>query len=112
LSGVVSNPIQGYNIAYATHPYNYGDKQRGTWDAAFGFMARTAPVIATEFGDHTSCNTSYASQFFEYARSNSIQWTAWAWYPGGCQFPSLISDWGGTPTAFGEMVRQELKRHP
>lgn len=38
---------------YCTHVYfNFGGKQtKADWDAAFGYLAPTYPLIATEFGN-------------------------------------------------------------
>jgi hypothetical protein len=109
LSGVPQNRIHGYNIVYATHPYNYADKQQPAWDAAWGFLAATDPIIVTEFGDTTgSCAATYNSQVIDYATSRRLSWTGWAWYVSGCAFPSLIADWSGTPTAAGQVAKSAL----
>jgi hypothetical protein len=50
LNEVPQNRVKGYNIAYATHPYDWPDKQPDTWDAAWGVLAATDPVIISEFG--------------------------------------------------------------
>ena len=59
LSGVPANRIAGYNIAYATHPYDAGSRRPADWGRAFGFLTRTDPVVITEFGNiaDTSCAT-------------------------------------------------------
>ena len=55
--GVPDNRISGYNILYATHPYgNNADKRPGGFDAAWGFLTKTDPVIVTEFGDGGDCS--------------------------------------------------------
>jgi len=110
LSGVPANRVRGNNIIYNTHPYNYGGKQPSDWNAGFGFLAATDPVIATEFGD-SDCSQSYYQQFLDYADSKKIHWTAWAWYPGGCSFPALINDWNGTPSAPGQVVKAALQKN-
>lgn len=112
LSRVPQTPITGYNIAYATHPYPYNTKMPDRFDYAFGNTAQMYPVIATEFGPGTgdiTCQESYTTDFLEYAAQRNISWVAWAWYPGTCEFPSLISNWNGTPTSFfGETVRAAM----
>ena len=120
LSGVPQNRIQGYNIMYATHPYA-GDPSKSPlqWDSHWGFLAATDPVVMTEFGDSTDCSgqtytpaiSTYVSQLLSYADQNRINWTAWAWYPGGCGFPSLIMDWEGTPTPPGLLVQASLQTY-
>jgi hypothetical protein len=96
LSGVAANALTGYNIMYATHPYDYSGKQPADWDTAFGYLTPTYPVIATEFGQYCS-NDGYVSALLSYCQTKGIHWTAWAWYVNGCGFPSIVADWNGTP---------------
>jgi len=114
LSGL-SNPstvLQGYNIVYATHPYDIAVngqryKQPDDWARAFGTVHLRYPLIATEFGTF-DCSTGYVTQFLNYAAMYDISWTAWAWYPASCEFPSIITDWNGTPTQVGVVVRSAM----
>jgi hypothetical protein len=115
LGGVGSNQIQGFNIMYATHPYNQPGKQPPGWESAFGYLATNdiAPVIATEFGDGSAmCTGAWDQQLIEFADAHQMSWTAWAWYPGGCMFPSLISDWSLTLTLQGQAVHDALLKYP
>jgi len=107
LSGVPDHRIKGYNIAYASHPYKVAKREPATWDASFGFLAATDPVILTEFGSF-DCSTDYHTALLAYADQHAISWTAWAWYVNGCTFPSLIDDWNGTPNAAGAVVKNAL----
>jgi hypothetical protein len=116
LSGVPSNRIKGYNIVYATHPYSDApEKAVQRWDSGWGFLTKTDPVIVTEFGDRQDCGTPdkiqmYVSALISYADSHAAGWTAWAWFPGGCSFPAIISDWAGTPSSpAGTVVQAALK---
>jgi len=109
LSGVGNGyAVAGSNIAYASHPYDYAGKQANDWDAAFGFLTDTYPVILTEFGQY--CNTgSYVSDLLSYCETKGIHWTAWAWYVSGCAFPSIVADWSGTPVpGVGELVKSYI----
>jgi hypothetical protein len=111
LSGVPAHRLRGFNIGYVTHPYNFSGKQPSDWPTAFGTVATYYPVIATEFGDTTSCSASYSQSFIDYAASLGISWTAWAWWvepTNPCAFPTLISDWDGTPTIAGAAVKAAL----
>jgi endoglucanase len=117
LSGVPAHRIAGYNILYATHPYNNGGKAPSTWDSSWGFLTATDPVIVTEFGDSKSvsgdggtavCASMYSQELITYADAHHANWTAWAWFVGGCSFPSLIVDWNGTPNAPGALVKAAL----
>src|SRR5258708_23848779 len=90
LSGVGGNPIKGYNVVYATHPYKPQDPQ-SRWESAFGYLATRdiAPVIATEFGDAattaTSCTGAWDQQLIQYADAHQISWTASAWWAADCR---------------------------
>ncbi len=110
LSGVPANRIDGYNIVYATHPYNTAQRQPATWDSSWGFLTATDPVIATEFGNlnDPSCTNDYASAVIQYADAHQAGWTAWGWYPGGCTYPALIDDWADTPSALGTLIQAAL----
>jgi len=117
LSGVPSNRINGYNIVYATHPYGgSSDKGPSAWDSNWGFLTKTDPVLMTEFGDGQECSgasytpaiNTYVSAVISYADQHAAGWTAWAWFNGSCSFPSLISDWEGTPTPPGMIVKAAL----
>ena len=58
LSGVPDNRVSGYNILYATHPYNNSPASKPAgFDAAWGFLTKTDPVIVTEFGDGGDCGS-------------------------------------------------------
>ncbi len=107
LRGLPRYAIRGYNVAYAVHLYDYAGKQPQDWPAAFGFAVRHYPIIATEFGQR-NCGTRYDQAVLAYAAKHDMGWTAWAWFPGGCGFPSLIQDWQGTPTAAGKLVRRAM----
>jgi endoglucanase len=118
LSGVATNPIVGYNVMYATHPYS-GNDSAGQWPGSFGYLAEgdIAPVIATEFGDGSSmCTGAWDTSLIEFANTYKISWTAWAWfYPGPndlCGFPALLSNWSYTPTVQGVAVKAALMMYP
>ena len=114
LSGIGATPINGYNVVYATHPYKPQDPA-ARWEGSFGYLATSdiAPVIATEFGDGTdNCTGAWDQQLIQFADKHHMSWTAWAWYPSGCNFPALISDWDHTPTVQGDAVKTALLAYP
>jgi hypothetical protein len=110
LTGVPTHQIPGAtNDAYAVHPYYGGTKMATEWDGDWGAVLGVAPVIITEFGRHDgSCDTAYYTQVLNYANAHQLGFVGWAWYPKDCSFPSLISDYLGTPTASGSIVRSAL----
>ncbi len=90
----------GNNLAYDTHPYNYPGKQPANWNAAFGFLTATKPVMSLESGDY-NCTTSYMSPLLAYFDAHQMSWVGWAWFSTGsaCGYPQVITDWQGTPAA-------------
>src|SRR5204862_507178 len=110
LSGVPANRIDGYNIVYATHPYNTAGRRPYDWDRSWGFLTATDPVVVTEFGDlsDATCATDYSAELIRYADAHATGWTAWAWFPGGCTFPAIVDDWSATPSAMGAVVKAAL----
>ncbi|EGG22808.1 hypothetical protein DFA_04938 [Cavenderia fasciculata] len=101
--------LDGYNIMYGTHPYNFTDKASKYWDHHFGDLSEKFPIIATEFGEFT-CESVYTEEFIDYADRKGIHWTAWGWFPKDCLFPSLIVDWDGTPSKSGKAVKHYLSK--
>lgn len=117
LTGVLQgHALTGTNIAYATHPYAtsaqgavLAEKAAGEWDSYWGDVAAQYPVIVTEFGTF-DCSSTYDTDLMTYADQHNAGWTAWAWYNGGCSFPSIVSDWSGTPNgAAGAAIQAKLK---
>jgi|GEM_PF-948283 len=103
--------VTGYNIAYVTHPYDYAGKQPSNWENDWGFLTATDPVAITEFGNYCATN-NYNQQLLDYADQKNASWTGWAWFVSGCSFPSLISDWSGTTTGVGQLVKTRLLAYP
>lgn len=98
LSQFAATPLTGSNIAYDTHPYPYTGKTAPYWDASFGNLSATAPVLSLENGEY-DCNTAFMSQLLAYFDAHKIGWMGWAWFSAGsaCGFPQLVTDYNGTP---------------
>lgn len=122
LSGVPGRKVQGYNIAYSAHPWDWPpERQPATWERDWAFLAETEPVMITEFGSY-DCTERYPRAVLDKADELEISWIAWAWQapsPGSalrqegrgdaiCEFPMLLTDWGGTPSKIGSLVKARL----
>jgi hypothetical protein len=78
------------------------------WNSDVRPVARTVPVVASEFGDKT-CSGVFPSSFMNWADSAGVSYLGWSWNPSGCAGPGLISSWSGQPTpSYGEVVREHL----
>ncbi len=112
--------LSGTNIAYVTHPYSFKGNSSSAWDSAFGNLAATYPIIATEFGQANTtpggslgCDGTIYTNMLNYFKTKSIGWTGWAWYVDRgvkdasqtCGFPQLITSYSGTTNAAGTAVK-------
>ena len=97
---LVGMPIDLSNVVYSSHVYS----NKGTdWAAAFGNLARTAPVFVAEFGgEDTPGGLDFVSWLIAYLQQRGIGWTAWSWF----NKPFLVNRYA--PTKFGALVRQQL----
>ena len=100
--------MQETNLAYDTHPFDYGDKEPGNWPSAIGAAAQHYPVIAGEFGSY-SCGTDYIAQAISYFNARHISWLAWTWGPYSCGTPSLLAAWPDVPSVpYGNYIKQQM----
>ncbi|MGZ6386520.1 MAG: glycoside hydrolase family 5 protein, partial [Ktedonobacteraceae bacterium] len=115
LSQLNTYPITGSNVVYDSHPYPYSGKNTtAEWDAAFGYLTATKPVMSAEFGEYDG-NSSFESMAVNYFDQHMMGWTAWSWYNTGgtlaskTGYPQLVSDYIGTPLAnMGTYIYQQL----
>ncbi len=111
LSQIATYNINGSNVVYDTHPYPYAEKLPPSWDAAFGAISNSYPMMSAESGEY-DCGTSYMSQLLTYFDAHHIGWVAWAWVAQGspCGYPQLIQDYRGTPVpGMGQLVYARLR---
>ena len=93
-------PMDIENVVYSTHVYpNKGND----WPEAFGYLSKTAPVFAGEFGaGDTADDLDFLQRLLLYMEELEMGWTAWSW----SNQPFLVTRY--VPTGFGELVRQKL----
>jgi hypothetical protein len=71
-------------------------------------LAGSVPVVTGEFGEY-DCATTYVTPYMAFADANGISYLGWAWDTYGCgTFPALITDYTGTPTAYGIGLKSHL----
>lgn len=123
LSDVPKNPYSDSNLVYVVHVYpnTYTDivnkevDQVSEWEKRFGFLAKTYPVIVSEWGfhnggDETTNGTleSYGKPLLDYLDKKKIHWVAFLYHPLDAEPPMLESDWT-TLTEFGQFVKERLQ---
>jgi hypothetical protein len=83
-----------------------------TWNGDMATLATQVPVVMGEIGD-TDCTHRFTDQLMTWADAHGVSYTAWAWVTSSCAAePALISDYNGTPTAYGVGVRDHLLSLP
>ena len=105
-------PVDPLNqIAASWHSYDYNScTNTACWESTIEPVAEQVPVIAGEIGE-TDCTSSYVDPLMAWMNQMGISYLAWAWTTsascGG--YPSLITDYDGTPTAYGAGVEANLQ---
>mgnify|MGYP001815996992 FL=1 len=126
LRPVRDNPVDREGVAYASHPYpqkvkpDVPSKENffAAWEADWGFVADTHPMILTEigwvreggYGAHIPVinDGSYGPMIVEYMQSKGISWTAWVFDTQWS--PRLIEDWEFTPSKQGEFFKKTMSQ--
>ena len=120
LTGVREDPVRAPGVVYVAHPY----PQKRTppwepkWEEAWGFVAETYPVFATELGFMAAggpgahvpviADEAYGRAIVDFFEARGISWTAWVFDPQWA--PQMFSDWDFTPTRQGTFFRDEMRR--
>lgn len=105
-------PVDPLNqLAASVHIYGqplgspYDDQAR--WPE-IATVAAKVPVVIGEMGD-TDCTHRLSDKVTAYADSRGISYLAWGWVVSDCaDEPSLIKDYGGTPSGFGAGIKAGL----
>lgn len=71
-------------------------------------IAKQHPVVFGELGQD-GCRSDFVDPMLKWLDERGFGVLGWAWNKADCSsFPALISDYDGTPTAFGEAFRQSF----
>lgn len=95
-----------HQLAAAFHTYNFsGCNTQACWEATVARVAGRVPVLTTEFGEN-DCAGGYVEPYMTWADAHGISYLAWTWNTWDCGGgPALITNYDGTPTAYGAVVR-------
>lgn len=119
LSDVPKNPYRDSNLVYVAHIYpgNVPKEKNliSEWERLFGFLAKTYPVIVSEWGfrnggDITTNGTlaGFGKPFLDYLDEKNIHWVAFTYQPPDAEPPMLKNDWT-TLNEFGQFVKERLQ---
>jgi hypothetical protein len=107
------NLIAGFHV-YAPPLSNCTDTN--CWNTQLGTVVQNVPVLTGEMGE-TDCAHGFIDGYMSWADSKGIGYLGWAWNPppssGNCgTYPSLINNLDGTPTGFGQGLKDHLATMP
>jgi hypothetical protein len=99
------------NLVASTHIYNFNTCSTSScWVAQIAPVAAKVPVLAGEIGEN-DCAHSFIDGLMSWLDAENIGYLAWTWtvVSGGCSTgPVLITDYSGTPTAYGVGLQNYL----
>jgi endoglucanase len=76
-------------------------------------IGQQVPLVGDEFGNYGCSWTSNMNSFVSFMEGNANGFEAWVWNGGSaCPEPSLVSDWNGTATSYGQNYENLLLSLP
>src|SRR4051812_2132814 len=84
------------------------------WNGVLKTIAQNVPVLTGEMGEQ-DCAHGFIDGYMSWADSQggSVSYPGWAWNVQNCSsFPALITATDGTPTAFGQGLKDHLATMP
>ena len=100
-----------HDLAASWHSYNFNTcSSQSCWTSQIAPVIAQVPLIAGEIGEN-DCSGSYVDPLMSWLDSEGAGYLAWTWndWSGGCSSgPTLITDYTGTPTAYGAAVKAHL----
>ncbi len=97
------------NLAASWHVYNFNAcNNTGCYDSQVAPVAGQVPLVAGETGEN-DCAHGFVDTLMAWLDAHGGSYLGWAWNTFDCGgFPALISNYDGTPTAFGIGFRDHL----
>jgi endoglucanase len=97
------------NLVAAWHSYNFNVcANESCWTSQLAPVIAQVPLVAGEIGEN-DCAAGYITGLMNWLDAQDTGYLAWTWNNWDCSTgPSLISDYDGTPTAYGSGYRDHL----
>ena len=97
------------NLAAFSHVYNFNTcANPSCYDGQMAPVAAQVPFSLTEIGEN-DCGHSFIDTLMNWADSHAVGYLGWTWNTWDCSSgPSLISNYDGTATAFGQGLKNRL----
>lgn len=97
------------NLAAFAHLYNFNScSSTSCFDSQLAPVAAQVPLTLSEIGEN-DCGHGFVDTVMNWADSHAVGYLGWTWNTWDCgSGPALISDYDGTPTAYGVGLRDHL----
>jgi hypothetical protein len=98
------------NLVASWHSYNFNLCASSTcWNSQVLPVLQSVPLIAGEIGEN-DCAHTYIDPLMSWLDTNGGNYLAWTWDAWGicASGPVLINDYYGSPTAFGQGLKDHL----
>ena len=98
------------NLIAAWHVYDFNVcNTTSCYGSNAASVAAQVPVIATEIGTD-SCDAVFLETLMDWLDAHHIGYLAWTWNTWGadCSLITLVNDYAGTPTPYGQIYRNHL----
>jgi hypothetical protein len=102
-----SDPLN--NLAAFGHVYNFNTcSNTSCYDSQMGPVAAQVPLALTEIGEN-DCAHGFIDTLMSWADAHGVGYLGWTWNTWPCNSgPALITDYTGTPTSFGQGLKDHL----
>ena len=100
-----------HNLVASWHSYSFNScKTQSCWISQIAPVAASVPVVVGEIGE-IDCSDDYIDPLMAYLDSKATSYLAWAWDTNfGCKNGlDLITNYSGTPTAYGAGYQSHLQ---
>jgi endoglucanase len=99
------------NIAAFAHIYNFNTcANTSCWNSQLAPVAASVPLTLSEIGEN-DCSHGFVDGLMDWADSHAVGYLGWTWNNWDCSSgPSLITDYNGTATAYGQGLKDRLAR--
>jgi hypothetical protein len=108
LSYKPSDPQNDLVAAWHVYNFNYCNNA-ACWENTGAPVIAQVPVIVTETGTDT-CDSAWWNSFLSWLDAHQTSYQAWTWDNWGtaCSMLSLVADYTGTPTVYGQLFKAHL----
>ncbi len=97
------------NLMAFAHIYNFNTcSNTSCYDSQLAPVAASVPLTLSEIGEN-DCAHGFVDTLMNWADAHGVGYLGWTWNNWDCSTgPSLISDWNGTATNYGQGLKSHL----